>query len=48
MRIAPSIGNAKIAGMADDLELTSGEYSLALVVFFSKLSPRFPKHLTFN
>ncbi|VUC27881.1 unnamed protein product [Clonostachys rosea] len=29
-----NIGNAKIAGMADDLMLTSNEYSLALVVFF--------------
>lgn len=29
-----SIGNAKIAGMADDLKLTSNEYSIALVVFF--------------
>ncbi|BCS30488.1 uncharacterized protein APUU_80791A [Aspergillus puulaauensis] len=29
-----NIGNAKIAGMADDLELTSSQYSIALVVFF--------------
>ena len=29
-----SIGNAKIAGMADDLELDSQRYSIALVVFF--------------
>jgi hypothetical protein len=29
-----SIGNAKIAGMADDLKLSSNEYSIALVVFF--------------
>ncbi|KEF60874.1 uncharacterized protein A1O9_02436 [Exophiala aquamarina CBS 119918] len=29
-----NIGNAKIAGMADDLELSSSEYSVALVVFF--------------
>ncbi|KAF2624567.1 MFS general substrate transporter [Macroventuria anomochaeta] len=29
-----NIGNAKIAGMADDLKLTSDEYSIALVVFF--------------
>ncbi|OSS47228.1 hypothetical protein B5807_09860 [Epicoccum nigrum] len=29
-----NIGNAKIAGMADDLKLTSNEYSIALVVFF--------------
>ncbi|KAH7049322.1 pantothenate transporter liz1 [Macrophomina phaseolina] len=29
-----SIGNAKIAGMMDDLNLTSNEYSVALVVFF--------------
>ncbi|KAF3913405.1 hypothetical protein ABW20_dc0108739 [Dactylellina cionopaga] len=29
-----NIGNAKIAGMQDDLKLTSGEYSVALVVFF--------------
>jgi hypothetical protein len=26
-----SIGNARIAGMADDLKLTSNEYSIALV-----------------
>ncbi|KAJ8108799.1 hypothetical protein OPT61_g7919 [Boeremia exigua] len=29
-----NIGNAKIAGMADDLKLSSNEYSIALVVFF--------------
>ncbi|CAI6331955.1 unnamed protein product [Periconia digitata] len=29
-----NIGNAKIAGMADDLKLSSNEYSVALVVFF--------------
>ncbi|KAL4741100.1 major facilitator superfamily domain-containing protein [Aspergillus similis] len=29
-----SIGNAKVAGMATDLELTSNRYSIALVVFF--------------
>ena len=29
-----SIGNAKIAGMTDDLALTSNQYSIALVVFF--------------
>ncbi|KAL1801328.1 hypothetical protein ACET3X_001670 [Alternaria dauci] len=29
-----NIGNAKIAGMADDLKLTSDQYSIALVVFF--------------
>ncbi|KAF1832847.1 pantothenate transporter liz1 [Decorospora gaudefroyi] len=29
-----NIGNAKIAGMADDLNLTSNQYSIALVVFF--------------
>lgn len=29
-----SIGNAKVAGMADDLELDSGKYSITLVVFF--------------
>ncbi|KAF2729722.1 MFS general substrate transporter [Polyplosphaeria fusca] len=29
-----NIGNAKIAGMADDLQLSSNEYSIALVVFF--------------
>ncbi|KAM5352997.1 hypothetical protein ACJ41O_005719 [Fusarium nematophilum] len=29
-----NIGNAKIAGMADDLGLTSSEYSVILVVFF--------------
>lgn len=29
-----SIGNAKIAGMATDLSLTSNQYSIALVVFF--------------
>lgn len=31
-----SIGNAKIAGMADDLKLTSNEYSICLVVFFGR------------
>lgn len=29
-----NIGNAKIAGMATDLSLTSNQYSIALVVFF--------------
>ncbi|KAI9727421.1 MAG: hypothetical protein M1834_008427 [Cirrosporium novae-zelandiae] len=29
-----NIGNAKIAGMQEDLNLDSGEYSLALIVFF--------------
>jgi len=29
-----NIGNAKIAGMADDLNLTSDQYSVTLVVFF--------------
>ncbi|KAJ5111603.1 major facilitator superfamily domain-containing protein [Penicillium argentinense] len=29
-----NIGNAKISGMETDLNLTSGEYSIALVVFF--------------
>ncbi|TKX18846.1 MFS transporter-like protein 169 [Elsinoe australis] len=29
-----NIGNAKIAGMADDLHLTSAQYSIVLVVFF--------------
>jgi len=29
-----SIGNAKVAGMMEDLNLSSSEYSLALVVFF--------------
>ncbi|SPO05028.1 related to allantoate permease [Cephalotrichum gorgonifer] len=29
-----NIGNAKIAGMADDLDLTSNQYSVILVVFF--------------
>ncbi|KAK6530481.1 hypothetical protein TWF694_003833 [Orbilia ellipsospora] len=29
-----NIGNAKIAGMQADLKLTSGEYSVSLVVFF--------------
>ncbi|KAH7556619.1 hypothetical protein BM1_06053 [Bipolaris maydis] len=33
-RTKTSIGNAKIAGMADDLGLTSNQYSIALVVFF--------------
>jgi MFS family permease len=32
--ILHSIGNAKIAGMADDLHLTSSQYSVILVVFF--------------
>ncbi|KAI9148213.1 MFS transporter prlL [Paramyrothecium foliicola] len=29
-----NIGNAKIAGMTDDLNMSSGQYSIALVVFF--------------
>ncbi|GLA88230.1 hypothetical protein AtubIFM56815_002672 [Aspergillus tubingensis] len=29
-----NIGNAKISGMQEDLDLTSGQYSIALVVFF--------------
>ena len=29
-----SIGNAKVAGMATDLDLDSGRYSITLVVFF--------------
>ena len=29
-----SIGNAKIAGMQDDLRLSSGQYSISLIVFF--------------
>jgi hypothetical protein len=29
-----SIGNAKISGMEVDLNLTSNQYSIALVVFF--------------
>jgi hypothetical protein len=29
-----SIGNAKVAGMAADLNLDSGKYSITLVVFF--------------
>ncbi|GKZ31080.1 hypothetical protein AbraIFM66950_011139 [Aspergillus brasiliensis] len=29
-----NIGNAKISGMQVDLDLTSNEYSIALVVFF--------------
>lgn len=29
-----SIGNAKISGMETDLDLTSNQYSIALVVFF--------------
>ncbi|KAL8769579.1 MAG: hypothetical protein Q9209_004511 [Squamulea sp. 1 TL-2023] len=29
-----NIGNAKIAGMQDDLQLSSGQYSVALIVFF--------------
>ena len=29
-----NIGNAKIAGMADDLNLSSNQYSISLVVFF--------------
>ncbi|RSL51507.1 hypothetical protein CEP54_011387 [Fusarium duplospermum] len=35
-----NIGNAKIAGMADDLELTSSQYSIVLVVFFGKFLSR--------
>lgn len=30
----PSIGNAKIAGMATDLGLDSNRYSICLIVFF--------------
>jgi len=37
--VSLSIGNAKIAGMAADLKLTSNQYSIALVVFFGILSP---------
>ncbi|KAI4100192.1 MAG: hypothetical protein LQ339_005598 [Xanthoria mediterranea] len=29
-----NIGNAKIAGMQDDLRLSSGQYSISLIVFF--------------
>jgi hypothetical protein len=29
-----SIGNAKVAGMSDDLGLDSNKYSISLVVFF--------------
>lgn len=29
-----SIGNAKVAGMMDDLHLTSNQYSMVLVIFF--------------
>ncbi|KAL8783250.1 MAG: hypothetical protein Q9213_004762 [Squamulea squamosa] len=29
-----NIGNAKIAGMQDDLHLSSGQYSISLIVFF--------------
>lgn len=29
-----NIGNAKLAGMGDDLKLSSNEYSVSLVVFF--------------
>lgn len=29
-----NIGNAKLAGMGDDLDLSSNEYSVSLVVFF--------------
>ncbi|VTT82059.1 unnamed protein product [Fusarium fujikuroi] len=35
-----NIGNAKIAGMADDLKLTSSQYSIILVVFFGKVLAR--------
>lgn len=28
------LGNAKIAGMMDDLQLTGGQYNIALTVFF--------------
>lgn len=34
LTILSSIGNAKIAGMSEDLELDSQRYSIALVVFF--------------
>lgn len=29
-----NIGNAKIAGLQDDLHLSSGQYSMSLIVFF--------------
>lgn len=32
--LANSIGNAKTAGMAEDLGMDSNQYSLALTVFF--------------
>lgn len=34
MQDRTNIGNAKLAGMGDDLHLTSNQYSIALVVFF--------------
>ena len=34
LTLLSSIGNAKIAGMSEDLELDSQRYSIALVVFF--------------
>lgn len=32
--IVTSIGNAKVSGMVNDLNMTSNDYSVALVVFF--------------
>lgn len=34
LTVVCSIGNAKISGMEEDLNLTSNQYSIALVVFF--------------
>ena len=34
LRSARSIGNAKIAGLQKDLHLSSGQYSISLIVFF--------------
>lgn len=34
LNLTYSIGNAKISGMGTDLNLTSDQYSIALVVFF--------------
>lgn len=34
-----SVGNAKIAGMSDDIGLDSAQYSAILVVLFGRVSP---------
>jgi hypothetical protein len=42
-----NIGNAKVAGMTEDLNMNSDQYSIALVVFFITVSPfKQQSHLT--